>query len=245
MGTLTALKRIPATVVATAALILTIIHPARGQGTETSAQATQGSIVTRQALSAKRLSFYEVPLVCPAAPQIGCGSASRPILLGLESQSSVSQAWLNRAGTVIAVVWAEGSAVRDRGMVLRGVLKESGISAKELKGAPRKQALKSFQSESGWYRGAEVDRLSEEEAGVMATRRVGKIQEKVALSPDKVQALREGFTGALKRRLISQASREDTKQEMLKICREHLDEKEMAVLLDAFRPQLESPTNSP
>src|SRR2546425_5658925 len=43
-----------------------------------------------------RLSFYEVPLVCPAAPQIGCGSASKPLLLELERSDVVSQAWLNR-----------------------------------------------------------------------------------------------------------------------------------------------------
>src|SRR5213593_2934018 len=56
-----------------------------------------------------RLSFYEVPLVCPAAPQIGCGSASKPLLLELERSDVVSQAWLNRAGTIMAIVWSEPS----------------------------------------------------------------------------------------------------------------------------------------
>src|SRR6266550_2309017 len=36
---------------------------------------------------------------------IGCGSASKPILLDLERQAGVLEAWLNRAGTIIAVVW--------------------------------------------------------------------------------------------------------------------------------------------
>ncbi|MFC0425143.1 hypothetical protein, partial [Chryseobacterium scophthalmum] len=30
------------------------------------------------------ISFYKTPLVCPAAPQIGCGSKAKPVLLSLE-----------------------------------------------------------------------------------------------------------------------------------------------------------------
>jgi hypothetical protein len=33
------------------------------------------------ALTADRVSVFKAPLVCPAAPQIGCGGASKPILL--------------------------------------------------------------------------------------------------------------------------------------------------------------------
>src|SRR5438874_11642790 len=56
-------------------------------------------------MTADRISVFKAPLVCPAAPQIGCGSASKPILLDLERQPGVLEAWLNRAGTIIAVVW--------------------------------------------------------------------------------------------------------------------------------------------
>src|SRR5215813_13252161 len=56
-----------------------------------------------------RISVFKVPLICPAAPQIGCGSASKPILLDLEKQPGVLEAWLNRAGTRIAVVWKSDS----------------------------------------------------------------------------------------------------------------------------------------
>src|SRR3989441_10916645 len=56
-------------------------------------------------VTADRISVFKAPLVCPAAPQIGCGSASKPILLDLERQPGVAEAWLNRAGTIIAVVW--------------------------------------------------------------------------------------------------------------------------------------------
>ena len=65
---------------------------------------TQG-VTSRTNIPPDRISFYEVPLVCPAAPEIGCGSRSKPILLQLEREEAVAEAWLNRPGTVIAVVW--------------------------------------------------------------------------------------------------------------------------------------------
>src|SRR5438045_7495907 len=73
---------------------------------------------------ASRLSFYEVPLVCPAAPQIGCGSASKPVLLELEHSEVVSEAWLNRAGTTMAIVWSEGSKSRQRSKTIKTILKQ-------------------------------------------------------------------------------------------------------------------------
>lgn len=53
----------------------------------------------------KDVNVYEVPWVCPAAQQIGCGSHSKPVLLELEKNLGVSEAWLNRQGTAVAVVW--------------------------------------------------------------------------------------------------------------------------------------------
>jgi hypothetical protein len=51
------------------------------------------------------ISFYDVPLVCGAAPSIGCGSRAKPLLLDLEQQTSIREAWLNRTGTIVAIVW--------------------------------------------------------------------------------------------------------------------------------------------
>lgn len=56
-----------------------------------------------KAVNTGMVSFYQAPLVCPAAPEIGCGSASKPLLLELERSNVVSEAWLNRAGTIMAV----------------------------------------------------------------------------------------------------------------------------------------------
>src|SRR5260370_41803978 len=48
------------------------------------------------------ITFYDVPLVCGAAPEIGCGSRAKPLLIDLEQQSGIKEAWLNRTGTIAA-----------------------------------------------------------------------------------------------------------------------------------------------
>jgi hypothetical protein len=181
-----------------------------------------------------RTSFYKVPLVCPAAPQIGCGSASKPLLLELEDNNAVSEAWLNRPGTVMAIVWKEQSTPRQRAKVLKAILKERNLTAMDLTGDAKQQAMRDFQSGSDWYRGADVDRLSEEEAGIIANRWIGRFREKISLTDEKAKTLQETFTAQLKRQLTGKTTREETREELLKIARQNLDEKDVAVLLENF-----------
>ncbi len=180
------------------------------------------------------VSFYEIPLVCPAAPQIGCGSASKPLLLGLESSGVASEAWLNRAGTIMAVVWTQQSSSRQRAKTLKAILREKEITAKELTGQAKQQALKEFGQKVGWYRGADVDRLSEEEAGVIAARLVHRIREKITVTDEKAKAIEEGFNGVLRQKLTGHSTKEDAQEAMIKICRQHVSEKDVATLQEAF-----------
>src|SRR6266404_807069 len=124
------------------------------------------SVAGNATLTAARVSVFKAPLVCPAAPQIGCGGEAKPILLKLERESAVREAWLNRTGTLIAVIWksklnAQLSAQTQQDLESR--LRAAGRDAdiRELQGEARDQALKELQSGHGWYRGAEVGRLSE------------------------------------------------------------------------------------
>src|SRR5439155_3012835 len=104
---------------------------ANGSKTEL-ALASAGENAT--ATTPDRISLFKVSLQCPAAPQIGCGSASKPILLDLERQPGVIEAWLNRAGTMIAVVWKPDSDAEMRRNVT-AELKED--HATEIKGESR------------------------------------------------------------------------------------------------------------
>src|SRR5437868_13769074 len=93
------------------------------------------------ALTADRVSVFKVPLVCPAAPQIGCGSASKPILLDLEKQPGVLEAWLNRAGTIIAIVWTSETNAETRRDLAAGLKEDRAI---ELQGHSREKAVQDF-----------------------------------------------------------------------------------------------------
>jgi len=180
----------------------------------------------------KRVSLYQANLVCPAAPLIGCGSAAKPILLELERDPHVSEAWLNRAGTIIAVVW-KGTAPRKRAKLIQATLNESTVH--ELKDDARAEAIKTFLAGRGWYRGAEVDRLSEEEAAINAAKLLGKIRELISIKDTAASALEREFTAVLARKLTQGGSREETEAALMKVCQEHLEEKDLATLHTAYQ----------
>src|SRR6266446_4810981 len=69
----------------------------------------QSQFPERGKISPNLVSFYEVPLACPAARGLGCGSAAKPVLQALEKKSSIQEAWLDHAGTTLAIVWKKGT----------------------------------------------------------------------------------------------------------------------------------------
>ncbi len=123
------------------------------------------------------LDFYEAPLVCNAAPSIGCGSRSKPVLLDLERDKLVVEAWLNRSGTVIAVIWNETAKDDDKIAFIDSTFQRHELDATKVNDAERRsQLLEHFGEEGVWYRGRQVDQLSREEAGIVAERVAGMIE---------------------------------------------------------------------
>jgi len=195
--------------------------------------ATLASAVENAAAATPdRISVFKVPLVCPAAPQIGCGSASKPILLDLERQPGVLEAWLNRAGTIISVVWKPDSDAETRRNVT-AELKED--HATELEGKSRDNAVKDFLSGKGWYRGADVDRLSEEEADIIAARLVRWVQAKTALPKDKAQGLQDAFSDTLRKDLTGKSTGPNRLED---VAREYLDQEQIKILKDAIKDEV-------
>ena len=180
-------------------------------------------------ITADRISVFKAPLVCPAAPQIGCGSASKPILLDLERQPGVLEAWLNRAGTIIAVVWKPDANAEARSHVA-AELKED--RATEMQGMSRDEAVKDFLSGKGWYRGADVDRLSEEEAGIIAARWVRRVQAKTPLAKNKAGALQRAISDSLRKDLTGESAPDPGRLEG--IAREYLDQEQIKILREAI-----------
>ena len=182
----------------------------------------------------KDMSVYQVPWVCPAAHQIGCGSHAKPILLELEKNPGVSEAWLNRQGTALAVVWKPDARRKARSEAERTLKEQNGS---KLSGKERARALADFESGKGWYRGAEVDRLSEEEAGVIAARWVRRLEAKTSLSKEKADGLRDALTDGLKKCLTGKMEMPETEEQKLlaldKVARPFLDEKQLEILSEA------------
>src|SRR5216684_8278128 len=78
-------------------------------------------------ISANLVSFYEVPLACPAARGLGCGSAAKPVLQALEKKSSIQEAWLDHPGTTLAIVWQENAKADSRAAEIQSVADDRGI----------------------------------------------------------------------------------------------------------------------
>ena len=114
----------------------------------------------------ENVTFYEVPLICNAYTDIGCGSRAKPALLDMEKNPAIAEAWLNRQGTVYAVVWKNEPQTK---IAAKPIFDKYQIDYNVLDETDAKDNLKTFRNENVWYRGADVDKLSIEEASHIAS----------------------------------------------------------------------------
>jgi hypothetical protein len=192
------------------------------------------------------VAFYGVPLMCHAAPGIGCGSLSKPILLDLESKPTVREAWLDRQGKTLAIVWKDGTATAERSVAVMAIRKAHNLPAVELTDGARDAALQSFRSGGGWHRGADVDRLSEEEAGIIADHLVLRVIAKAPTISPKAELLRPIMADIIRECLVgspdpsSARCRETFSDDVIAVVGDHLSRVETDALLEAttagFRP---------
>ena len=185
--------------------------------------------------SSDRVSFFEVPLECGAAEGLGCGSAAKPILTDLERNSRIAQARINHPGTILAVVWKMPNDRSDA--AVEALFEKHRLAAATLKGEAREKALKGFQSEQ-WYGVADVDRLSEHEARVIAARLVNRARGHLDLAPNRLAALTEDLALVFARHLRLRDEECDTRrdvieQELTKAASKYLNPQQLAELRKA------------
>lgn len=184
------------------------------------------------------MAFYEVPLRCPAARGIGCGPLAKPILLDLEKMEVVEEAWLDQAGEILAVVWNKDSDPLARTSALGAITEKHAVSMEELGGQSRASALQSFRAREGWHRGADVDRLSEEEARVITARMLHRLVAAAPTAKSKVESLQPTLIDETRRLLIetdlSEAARAAYRDGVLSAARTHLTTQEASALRDAI-----------
>ena len=124
-----------------------------------------------------KITFYDVDMVCGAAHHIGCGSMAKPLLKAMEETDEIEEAWMDRKGIVVGLVWKEGTAASRQEELTRSLFEKYRIAAERVNAAGRDTLDKKFRVAGSWYRNAEVDELSKEEAGVIADRIIGMLKE--------------------------------------------------------------------
>jgi len=197
--------------------------------------------------STNDISFYKVPLVCGAAPDIGCGSRSKPVLIGLEEQKEISEAWLNRSGAIIAIVWNRSNDLSSRNNATDEIFKKNKINVKEIDENEYTHLLKDFENKKDWYRSEEVDELSKEEASLIAARLIARTNLKTTLTNTKIVNLKREITGILITRFTKKYSykindkdawSEEIKKkhinELLEAGKKYLDENEIKFFENAI-----------
>lgn len=202
----------------------------------------------KKATASSNVTFYKVPLVCGAAPQIGCGSKSKPVLLGLEKKNDViSEAWLNRTGTIIAIVWKENSTKELQASTANAVFEENKMDVTIISEKEEKEIKKEFMNKQNWYRGNDVDKLSLEEAEVIADRLISRINSKTPLAKDKSETLKTEFIAVFKNRFaknygseinnneqkVVDENKKQMEEDLLLIGKKYLSENEMQSLNEA------------
>ena len=159
------------------------------------------ALIERSQVDPQRVTFYEVGLVCGAAPKIGCGSRSKPVLLSLISDRRVAGAWLNEAGTRVAIGWKSSHDILAPEQ-LDQLFAGHGVSIHPVAADARAELLASFQSSGGWFDAASVDRLSEQEARTIAARLVKRLAARTTITAEQDSTLRKAIEQACRKRFI-------------------------------------------
>lgn len=138
----------------------------------------------------ERVTLFQVPLMCPAVKGLGCGGKARPFMAELEKQPEIAEAWLNHPGTLLAVVWKEPKDRARAKDAVGALFQAKGLSVKALEGPSLSAALQDFAARSQWYRGHDINRLSEQEGLVFTERMAKRVESRTKLSAPSSSALR-------------------------------------------------------
>jgi mercuric ion binding protein len=204
----------------------------KGQG-DAAPAATSGSAPSAKTGAAgnggslERVTLFQVPLTCPAVKGLGCGGKARPFMAELEKQADVDEAWLNHPGTVLAVVWKEPRERARATSVVGSLFQTKGMSVTALDGAPLNEALADFAARRQWYRGQDVNRLSEQEGVVFTERMAKRVEARTKLSPASSSALRADLRKFCVDMLLGLGSR-DTKT-LLELAAKYMDPAQLKI----------------
>jgi len=165
--------------------------------------------------SQNAITFYEVPLVCGAAPEIGCGSRLKPLFLDIEKENKIQESWSNRKGTVVAIVWnAPVPNKKEREQIIQPIFKQNTVDARLISShAKITELMSSFQEKDKWYKGMEVDLLSIEEAGIIAESFTKFTKVEGLITDQEVALIKKDFEDYFKKELTQVRSYDNLKSD--------------------------------
>lgn len=147
----------------------------------------------------ENISFYKVPLVCGAAPEIGCGSRIKPLFVATKKEKAVKESWTNRQGTVIAIVWNDTANEQQ----IEELFTKNDIDAERITDTSTLKELNaSFRDKGRWYEGMDVDQLSIEEAGVIASQTTGFALEEGFVDSTEAATIKNDIENYFKAELV-------------------------------------------
>ncbi len=142
--------------------------------------------------SAEPNAFYDVALTCPSAPKLGCGSRAKRVLASLTADKRVGAAWVNEAGTRLAVRWTQATAPLSADQV-NEILGPHGLAVNPIDEKSRAELVASFRTNQGWFDSGSIDELSRKESAIIAERLVRRIAKRVPVSETQSTALVKGI----------------------------------------------------
>ncbi len=161
------------------------------------------------------ISFYEVPLVCGAAPDIGCGSRVKPLFIDTEKISEIKESWLNRPGTVIGIIW-DGSMSNeaDREKIIQPLFEKHTIDASLITDVSQiKELSAGLKGKEKWYKGMDVDQLSIEESGRIAESVVKDAKDANLLNEEESRKIKGDIEAYFKNELVQVRTYDNLKSE--------------------------------
>jgi hypothetical protein len=149
------------------------------------------------------ISFYEVPLVCGAAPEIGCGSRIKPFFLDTEKEPKIKESWSNRQGTIIAILWADDfKDEKMREELIQPLFKKRSIEAELIDDEKTIADHNLSFKKDKWYNGMNIDQLSLEEAGVIANEMVTFAKDKALMNAQQADSIKTEIETYFKEELV-------------------------------------------
>ena len=124
----------------------------------------------------------------------------------MEKNSAVKEAWLNRPGTVIAIVWKEKDQTEK---VAKPIFEENDISFEKMKEKEAAPYQKTFRTTNQWYRGADVDMLSKEEAITIAQTSVKFALDKNLITKEEAEKIKTDVEAYFKEELVKIKTNEE------------------------------------